>query len=92
TSLSDDDVISVAAFIQSDDVSRIFGYTTQNTGVLDLDNENDIASKLKNAKYGRTFIQYSTSLSDDDVISVAAFIQSDDVSRIFGYTTQNTGV
>ena len=47
TSLSDDDVISVAAFIQSDDVSRIFGYTTQNTGVLDLDNENDIASKLK---------------------------------------------
>ncbi|HEJ7839681.1 TPA: DUF3383 domain-containing protein [Serratia marcescens] len=60
TSLSDDDVISVAAFIQSDDVSRIFGYTTQNTGVLDLDNENDIASKLKNAKYGRTFIQYSS--------------------------------
>ena len=59
TSLSDDDVISVAAFIQSDEVSRIFGYTTQNTGVLDLDNTNDIASKLKNAKYGRTFIQYS---------------------------------
>ncbi|WP_447880355.1 DUF3383 domain-containing protein [Serratia fonticola] len=60
TSLSDDDVVSVAAFIQSEDVSRIYGHTTQNTGALDLDNTTDIASKLKALTYGRTFVQYSS--------------------------------
>jgi hypothetical protein len=60
TSLVDDDVVSIAAFIQSDDISRIFGYTTQNTAAMDLDITDDICSKLKAAKYGRTFTQYSS--------------------------------
>lgn len=52
--------MSIAAFIQSDDISRIFGYTTQNTAAMDLDITDDICSKLKAAKYGRTFTQYSS--------------------------------
>ncbi|MBD8451878.1 DUF3383 domain-containing protein [Serratia rubidaea] len=59
--LKDDDVVSIASFIQSDDVSRIYGHTTQNTGVLDSDNTADIASKLSALGYGKTFVQYSSS-------------------------------
>ncbi|PVZ79517.1 hypothetical protein C9426_33250 [Serratia sp. S1B] len=60
TSLKNDDVLSIAAFIQSDDSSRIYGHTTQNTAVLDADITDDIASQLKALKYGRTLVQYSS--------------------------------
>lgn len=60
-SLSDEDVISIASFIQSDDVSRIYGHTTQVTSALDADIDTDIASKLKAANYARTLVQYSSS-------------------------------
>ncbi|HDL6968650.1 TPA: DUF3383 family protein, partial [Yersinia enterocolitica] len=56
-SLSDTDVISIASFIQSDDVSRVYGHTTQVTTALDADIDTDIASKLKAAKYARTLVQ-----------------------------------
>ncbi|EKN4773938.1 DUF3383 domain-containing protein [Yersinia enterocolitica] len=59
-SLSDADVISIASFIQSDDVSRVYGHTTQVTTALDADIDTDIASKLKAAKYARTLVQYSS--------------------------------
>ncbi|EMF4744751.1 DUF3383 family protein, partial [Yersinia enterocolitica] len=52
-SLSDADVISIASFIQSNDVSRVYGHTTQVTSALDADIDTDIASKLKAAKYAR---------------------------------------
>lgn len=61
TSLTDEDVVSVAAFIQSDHIARIYGHTTQNSSVLDTDSSSDIASKLKALTYGRTFVQYSSS-------------------------------
>lgn len=59
-SLEDADILSVATFIEADSISRIFGVTTQKTHVLEADVSDDIASKLKAAKYGRTLIQYSS--------------------------------
>lgn len=61
TSISSDDVLSVAAFIEGSGQSRIFGYTTQNPQVLDGSITTDIASKLKAANYKRTFSQFSSS-------------------------------
>lgn len=58
--ISDDDVLAVAGLIQSDDVSRIYAHTTQNTAVLDADNNTDIASRLKAAAFGTTCVQYSS--------------------------------
>ncbi|MCT4701526.1 DUF3383 domain-containing protein [Enterobacteriaceae bacterium H20N1] len=58
--LSDEDVLSVAAIVESDSVSRIYGHTTQSTGALDTDVTTDILSRLKAAKYSRTFGQYSS--------------------------------
>ena len=60
TSLSDEDALSVAAAIEADGVSRIYGHTTQATSVLDADVTTDILSKLKAAKYARTFGVYSS--------------------------------
>jgi len=57
--LTDEDVLSVAAVIESDGVSRIFGHTSSAATVLDPNDSSDIFSKLKAAKYARTFGQYS---------------------------------
>ncbi|BDH45757.1 hypothetical protein TUM12370_18010 [Salmonella enterica subsp. enterica serovar Choleraesuis] len=58
--LTDDQVTGVADFIEADAVSRCFGYTLTGTSVLDADTDTDLASKLKAAKYTRTFTQYSS--------------------------------
>jgi hypothetical protein len=60
SSLSDADVLAVAAVIEADGVSRIYGHTTQATNALDADFTTDILSQLKAAKYARTFGQYSS--------------------------------
>ncbi|MBP2167728.1 hypothetical protein J2125_000920 [Erwinia toletana] len=59
--LVDADIIAVAAAIQSASTSRIFAVTTDDAGTLSGSATDDLASKLKTAGYGRTFIQYSTS-------------------------------
>lgn len=58
---SDADIISVAAAIEAATVSRIFGITTDEADTLVAAVTTDLSSKLKAAKYSRTFIQYSTS-------------------------------
>ncbi|WP_445435638.1 DUF3383 family protein [Citrobacter amalonaticus] len=58
---SDADIISVAAAIEAATVSRIFGITTDEADTLAAAVTTDLSSKLKAAKYSRTFIQYSTS-------------------------------
>ncbi|HBQ8836938.1 TPA: DUF3383 family protein, partial [Klebsiella pneumoniae] len=58
---SDTDIISVAAAIEAASASRIFGVTSADSTILDSATSTDLASKLKAAKYSRTFIQYSTS-------------------------------
>ncbi|WPR95589.1 DUF3383 family protein [Klebsiella aerogenes] len=54
-------IITVSAAIDASTVSRIFGITTDEATILDAATTTDLASKLKAAKYSRTFIQYSTS-------------------------------
>lgn len=61
TAWQDSDVEAVAAYIEAANPSRIFGTTTQNSGVLDSATTTDIASTLQAAKYRRTFVQYSSS-------------------------------
>lgn len=61
STLSESDVLSVAAFIEGASPSRIFGYTTQSSLALDGTSTTDIAAKLKAANYKRTFAQFSTS-------------------------------
>ncbi|MGR7050951.1 DUF3383 family protein [Klebsiella aerogenes] len=58
---NDSDIITVSAAIEASTVSRIFGITTDEATILDAATTTDLASKLKAAKYSRTFIQYSTS-------------------------------
>ncbi|HEB4990440.1 TPA: DUF3383 family protein [Klebsiella michiganensis] len=53
-------IITVSAAIEASTVSRIFGITTDAATILDAATTTDLASKLKAAKYSRTFIQYST--------------------------------
>ncbi len=57
----DAEIINVAAAIEAATVSRIFGITTDEADTLVAATTTDLASKLKAAKYSRTFIQYSTS-------------------------------
>jgi len=58
---ADADLLEVAAFIEGTGVSRIFGHTLQNSGVLDAAITTDLASQLKDLGYKRTFLQYSSS-------------------------------
>ncbi|WJV61059.1 DUF3383 family protein [Pectobacteriaceae bacterium C52] len=58
---SDTDIISVAAAIEAASVYHIFGITTDEADTLVAATTTDLSSKLKAAKYSRTFIQYSTS-------------------------------
>ncbi|MCW0309107.1 DUF3383 domain-containing protein [Pantoea ananatis] len=56
----DDDLLPVCAAIESSSLSRILAVTTKNTDALLTPVNTDIASKVKAAKYSRTFVQYSS--------------------------------
>ncbi|MBS9442285.1 DUF3383 domain-containing protein [Photorhabdus heterorhabditis] len=58
--LTDEDVLSVADYIESTSVSRIYGHTVQKTAALDADVDTDIGSRLKAGNYQRTLWQYSS--------------------------------
>ncbi|AIR59121.1 DUF3383 domain-containing protein [Klebsiella sp. Ap-873] len=58
--ITDEAVLAVAAVIEGDGVSRIFGHTSASAKVLDANDSTDIFSKLKAAKFARTFGQYSS--------------------------------
>jgi len=57
---SDSDNLAIAAFIEADSITRMFGVTTQSTGVLTQQVSNDIASELKALNYQQTFSMYSS--------------------------------
>lgn len=57
---SDSDYLEVAAFIEADPVTRMFGVTTQETGALTLLVSNDIASELLAGSYDQSFSIYSS--------------------------------
>ncbi|HBA3651372.1 TPA: DUF3383 domain-containing protein [Escherichia coli] len=56
----DADIIPISAAIEAATVSRIFAITTAEESILSSSDDTDLASKLKAAKYSRTFIQYSS--------------------------------
>lgn len=66
----DDDLLPVAAAIESSSLSRILAVTTKNTDALLTTVNTDIASKVKAAKYSRTFVQYS---STSNYAAISAF-------------------
>lgn len=58
---TDSDNLAIAAFIESDSISRIFGVTIENTNALSALVTNDLGSLLKAAGYEQTFTQYCSS-------------------------------
>jgi len=56
----DADLISVSAAIEAAPVSRILAVTSDEADILSASVETDLASKLKAAKYSRTYIHYSS--------------------------------
>ncbi|EFS3174240.1 DUF3383 domain-containing protein [Salmonella enterica] len=59
--VADDDWLKVAAAVEASGVSRILAITTSDPATMDATSITDLAYKLKAAKYGRTFVQYSSS-------------------------------
>lgn len=59
--IADDDWLKVAAAVEASGVSRILAITTSDPATVDATSTGDLAYKLKAAKYGRTFVQYSSS-------------------------------
>ncbi|HHT2967479.1 TPA: DUF3383 family protein [Citrobacter koseri] len=57
---SDTDMIAVSAAIESATVSRILAITSDEADIMSAAIETDLASKLKAAKYSRSYIQYSS--------------------------------
>lgn len=57
--ITDADYLSVATAIEASGLSRILAVTTADPNTLVASDSTDLASKLKAAKYARTFIQYS---------------------------------
>jgi hypothetical protein len=55
------DHIAVANFIEACDPVSLYGYTSQDTGVIDATITTDIASQMKALGFTRTFGQYSSS-------------------------------
>lgn len=58
--LTASEVIAIAKVIEASGVSRIFGVTSSDAGIIDGNSTSDIAALLKEGKFARTFIQYST--------------------------------
>jgi hypothetical protein len=56
---TDDQAMLVAALINALDLKRIYGVTITNTNVLDATEDEDLASRLKDAAYKQCFCQYS---------------------------------
>ncbi|MCR6026762.1 DUF3383 family protein [Salmonella enterica subsp. enterica] len=81
----DAEIINVAAAVEAATVSRIFGITTDDAETLVASTTTDLASKLKAAKYSRTFIQYSTSSS---YAALSAFARAFTVD----FTASNTTI
>ncbi|EBZ9515119.1 DUF3383 domain-containing protein [Salmonella enterica subsp. enterica serovar Eastbourne] len=58
--IADGDWLKVAAAVEASGVSRILAITTSDPATFDATSTADLAYKLKAAKYGRTFVQYSS--------------------------------
>lgn len=61
--IDDAEWLAVASAIESASLSRILAITVSDPQTLDAASTADLASRLKAAKYARTFVQFSTSSS-----------------------------
>ena len=61
TSVTTNQHLAVAAYIEALNPSMIYGITTQDPATIDPTQTTDLASQLKGFNYKRTFSQYSTS-------------------------------
>ena len=52
--------LAVCDFIEGDDVTRMYGINTQDTGLLSLLVSNDIGSLVQAAGYNQSFVDYSS--------------------------------
>ena len=68
---SDDDLVSIAGFIEGASPDRVLGVTTQNTLTLDGTYTTDLPSRLKDLDYEKSLSQFST-YSPYHVISTLA--------------------
>lgn len=59
--IDDAEWLNVASAIESASLSRILAITVSDPQTFDAASTTDLASRLKAAKYARTFVQYSTS-------------------------------
>jgi len=59
--IDDAEWLTVASALESASLSRILAVTVSDPQTLDVASTTDLASRLKAAKYARTFVQYSTS-------------------------------
>lgn len=59
--LTDDEHLAVAAYLEGASPSHIYGITIQNPDAIDSTSDDDLGALLKLANYSRTFWQYSTS-------------------------------
>lgn len=77
--------VNVAAFIEAQSVTRMFGVTTQDTGALSALVTNDIASLLAGAGYNQSFVHYS---------SETAYAAASVFGRMFSvdFTAQNSTI
>lgn len=55
---ADSDNLSIAAYIQADQITRLFGVTIQNTSVLSSEVSNDLASEMLALSYSQSFTAY----------------------------------
>lgn len=60
-SITDTQYINVAAYLEGASPSHIFGITSAESGILDAGSTTDLGYLLSQAKYTRTFYQYSQS-------------------------------
>ena len=58
-SIADSEHIAIAEAIEAGTISRIYGISTQNKSVLLSTVADDLASKLRDLSYQRTFVEYS---------------------------------
>lgn len=54
--------LAVANFIEADQITRMYGINTQDTGSLSSLVSNDIGSLVQSAGYNQTFVQYSSTV------------------------------
>lgn len=59
TSITDDQQVAVAAYLQGTARKHIYGASITNTNVLSANVTNDLASRLRDLGYTRTFSQYA---------------------------------